>query len=449
METALTDAAPRHLAFDLVASQPWAIVPEMLETIAAVARREHDPVEAVEARLGRPLMNARAVSLRDGVALVPVTGPIFRYANLFSQVSGATSIDQLARDFSAAVDDAAVKAVVLVIDSPGGQANGIAELASMIREAAAKKPVLAYVDGAAQSAAYWLASAAGEVVASRTAVLGSIGAVVALDAKKREGVVEIVSSQSPRKRPDVATDAGRAQIQELIDSLAQVFVEDVARHRGVHMDTVLARFGQGGSFLAAEALRRGMLDRVSTLEEVIAGLSGKQFSSAGGPLLSAQPSTERNDMDITLETVRVEHPEIAEALRQEGFQAGLTDGAKAERERILGIQALAMPGHEALVAELVADGQTSAQEAAVRLLRAEKAANQQRSEVLRAAAPQPVAHADRDDGASAAGGARPYQTPAGYAVDEQSLSVHQRATAWMKDHPGTDYLAAVKAVAAN
>jgi len=376
--------ASAHSVFDLVAAQPWAIVPETLKTIAAIARRENDSPAAVEARLGRPLQNARAVSMRDGVALVPVTGPVFRYANLFTQISGATSLDVLARDFTTALDDEAVKAVVLVVDSPGGQANGIAELSAMIRAGAARKPVIAYVDGAAQSAAYWLASAATEVVTSSTAMIGSIGAVVALDTEKRKGTLEIVSSQSPNKRPDVSTEAGRAQIQTLIDSLAQVFLEDVARYRGVDASTVLAEFGQGASFIGSEAVRRGMADRVSTLEEVIAGLAAGSPAKKGAPYMATEhgtPAAEKPAIDRAY--LAANHPDL--------LAACVAEGAAAERSRILAIQALGMRGHEAMVAEFVADGQTSAPEAAVKILSAEKAANERRAGDLRAAAPQPVA----------------------------------------------------------
>lgn len=47
--------------------------------LMAIADRQGDP-EALEARLGRPLDNTRAVTMRDGIAVIPVTGPIMRYA---------------------------------------------------------------------------------------------------------------------------------------------------------------------------------------------------------------------------------------------------------------------------------------------------------------------------------------------------------------------------------
>ncbi len=263
----------RHTTFEFVAAQPWAIQPHMLETIAAIARRENESPEAVAAKLGRPLQNTRTVSLRDGVAVVPVTGPIMRYANLFTEISGATSLEVLARDFSAALNNNAVKAVVLDMDSPGGQAAGISEFAQMVR--AANKPVVAYVGDMAASAAYWIASAADEIVISKTGMVGCIGAVVAIDTRQQAGVLEIVSSQSPKKRPNIATDEGRAQIQRNIDALAQVFVDDVAKYRGVSPKQVLSDFGQGDVMMGAAAVTIGMADRVSTLESVIGQLNGK------------------------------------------------------------------------------------------------------------------------------------------------------------------------------
>src|SRR5690554_2801336 len=104
-------------AFELAASQPWLMLPSALDSLLAIADRLGDP-EALEARLGKPLDNTRAVTLRDGVAVIPVTGPIMRYANMFTRISGATSTQELATDLQAALDNPQVKAIVLNIDSP-------------------------------------------------------------------------------------------------------------------------------------------------------------------------------------------------------------------------------------------------------------------------------------------------------------------------------------------
>ena len=212
-----------------VLSSPWAILPESLLEIQAICARHTTGIKAdiaaLETRLGRPLQNTRAVTMRGSTALIPITGPVFRYANLFTEVSGATSLAVLASDFAAADANPAVREIVLIIDSPGGQANGIAEFAQLVRTAS--KPVTAYIDNTAASAGYWIASATSKIVMAKTAMVGSIGAVITIDARKTDGQVEIISSQSPNKRADVNTDAGRAQIQTLIDGLAQVFIEDV------------------------------------------------------------------------------------------------------------------------------------------------------------------------------------------------------------------------------
>lgn len=392
----LADIAPHRVsAFDMVASQPWAILPSMLETIGAIARRENDSVESLEARLGRPLQNTRAVTMRDGVALIPITGPIFRYANLFSEISGAVSLDVLATDLTRAIDDPSVKSIVLVLDSPGGQANGISEFAAMIR--ASTKPVIAYVDGSAASAAYWIASATNEIVLSKTAEVGSIGAVVSIDTRgKREGVIEIVSSQSPNKRPDVSTDAGRALIQARIDRFAQVFIEDVALYRGISVEEVLNNYGQGDMRMGAEAVLLKMANRVSTLEEVIAGLTGT--NPKGAKLIMATENTPV----ITREYLAAHHADLIAALQSEG--------ATAERNRMLEVQAQSMPGHEALIATLMADGVTSGPQAAMQILAAEKTMREQRIKDFRADGLKPVAFAPASTAAEDAAAGKPAET---------------------------------------
>lgn len=393
----LADIAPHRVsAFDMVASQPWAILPSMLETIGAIARRENDSVESLEARLGRPLQNTRAVTMRDGVALIPITGPIFRYANLFSEISGAVSLDVLATDLTRAIDDPSVKSIVLVLDSPGGQANGISEFAAMIR--ASTKDVFAYVDGSAASAAYWIASAAKEIYISKTGEVGSIGAVVSIDTRgKREGVIEIVSSQSPNKRPDVATDAGRALIQARIDSFAQVFIEDVAAYRDISVEDVLSNYGQGDMRMGAEAVRLKMAERIATLEEVIAGLTGA--NSKGAKLIM---STENTAPVITREYLAANHADLIAALQSEG--------ATAERNRMLEVQAQSMPGHEALIATLMADGVTNGPQAAMQILAAEKTLREQRIKDFRADGLKPVAFAPPSTAAEDAAAGKPAET---------------------------------------
>jgi signal peptide peptidase SppA len=268
-------------AFRLASSQPWAIEPDALRTVLQVAARTGDPV-ALSTRLGRPLDNARNVEVRGDVALIPIRGPIFRHAGLFTEVSGATATGTLARDFQTALDNPAVRTIVFDIDSPGGEVTGIHELANQILAARGRKAIKAYIGGIGASAAYWIASAASEVIVAETAMVGSIGVVSSYvdtrerDAKNGIRQIDIVSSASPDKRLDPTSDAGRAALQRVVDSLGDVFVNSVARNRGVSAKKVIADFGRGFVMTGAYAVKAGMVDGLGSLEGVIAGKAARQ-----------------------------------------------------------------------------------------------------------------------------------------------------------------------------
>jgi signal peptide peptidase SppA len=271
----------RHRVLDFYASKSWAILEpalqEMFEIYKAALERkaldvEFDP-QAVAAKLGRPLDNARTVTVRDGIAILPVSGPIFRYANLFTEISGATSIEVLATDFRNALEDRAVQAIILEINSPGGEVDGTSEFAQHVFEARGNKPIIAYVSNLGASAAYWIASACDEIVCADTGTLGSIGVVGAARISKDKSLIEFVSSQSPNKRPNPETEAGRAQLQRHVDDLAQVFIETVARNRGMSAEDVVSKGAAGGVLIGQHAVDAGLADRVGTLEGLISELS--------------------------------------------------------------------------------------------------------------------------------------------------------------------------------
>jgi capsid assembly protease len=279
-------------AFNIASSRPWAIEPEALRTILLVADRMGDP-EAVATRIGKPLENNRRVENRNGTAIIPISGPLFRHANLLTAISGATSYDMLALDIQSALDNQYVKRIVLDIDSPGGDVTGLQELANIIYSARRKKDITAYIGGQGCSAAYWLASAAGTVIAAESAIVGSVGVVMSYTSTKardeKEGVrkVEIVSSASPDKRADATTEAGLAKYQAIVDELGSIFVREAARNRGVTEAKVLADFGKGFVMSGAQAVRAGMVDRLGSYEGVVAGATGYFPTSAAAAVLSA------------------------------------------------------------------------------------------------------------------------------------------------------------------
>jgi ClpP class serine protease len=293
--------------FQMATGVPWLIRQEALQGLLEIAARENlftDDIrrqieaakekraQVVAARGGRPLDGARRATVRDGVATIPVIGPIFRYADFIAEACELTTIEGLATDFDAAIESPSVRSILLEIDSPGGQVAGTGELAATIAAARARKPIVAYGSDDVASAAYWLASAAQEIVAAPTSAIGSIGVVVAVadPAKANSKTVEFVSSQSPRKRPDIATEGGRSEYQRIVDDLASVFIADVARNRSVSEETVLDGYGGGGLLIGRKAVEAGLADRLGSYESVFSDLASGRIAPRGArPEASKRP----------------------------------------------------------------------------------------------------------------------------------------------------------------
>lgn len=347
-------------AFELAAAQPWLMLPDALDNLLSIADRQND-LEALETRLGRQLDHTHTVTQRGSVAVIPVTGPIFRYASFFTRISGATSTGTIATDLQAALDNPAIRSIVLNIDSPGGEANGINELADMIYAAREKKRIVAYVGGSGASAAYWIASAAGEVVVDDTALLGSIGVVLnATVTKEKDGVktYEIVSNTAPNKRPNVETEQGRAEITKTVDALAEVFVNKVARNLNVSADKVPEMGGHGGLKVGAEAVASGLAHRVGSLESVIAELAGPASNPPRKSLVTTVKTTAELHAAIEAgtdpKTITIA---AAETVDKDAIRAEAATAATAsEKARILGIQALGVKGFETEVQAAIDSG---------------------------------------------------------------------------------------------
>ena len=132
-----------------------------------------------------------------------------------------------------------------------------------------------------------------------------------------------------------------------------------------------------------------------------------------------------------------ENAEAAAILRAEG--------AESERARIQAVREQSMPGHEALIEALAFDGKTSGPEAAVQVLAAERARLSGAASARAADAPAPVPTATGSDEPTAAP-ATNVRAPAGFDIDQGQAKIDAEARAYMAQHPGVDYLAAVKAV---
>lgn len=262
---------------------PWAIQPERLAAIADVLARRAagEKLDATEIRArvgdakGAPQQGA-------GVAVLPLYGIIGHRMNQVQDISGpgGTSTEQFGAWFDAALNDPAIGAIVIDVDSPGGSVGGVPELAAKIAGARGVKPVVAIANGLAASAAYWIASAAEEFWVTPSGDVGSIGVYTMhqdLSAAYADaGVVNTLISAGKHKvegNPYAPLDdEARAAIQERVDEIYGEFVKAVAAHRGVDASDVQGGFGEGRVVGAVRAKRLGMVDKIGTMDTLLGRL---------------------------------------------------------------------------------------------------------------------------------------------------------------------------------
>ncbi|MFS8973866.1 S49 family peptidase [Cupriavidus necator] len=401
-----------------VVTGAWAIMPDKLVMIANAYERhmlgEKADLKAIEASIGKPLGSApQDYEIVNGVAIVPIMGTIARRANLFTDISGGASSDLIGRDLRAAAANRQVSAILLHIDSPGGTVAGTQQLADVVREVGVIKPVIALADGTMASAAYWIGSAAQAVyIADTTTEVGSIGVatmhrdVSGAEAQRGIKTTDIYSGKFKRIATSYAplSEEGRASIQDQIDYLYGQFVDAVAKNRGVTANKVISDMADGRTFVGQQAIDAGLVDGIATAEQLITRLAAGEFKV---PQASpAPPSKNRADlptspkgttMSITREELAAQSPELLAEIQAESRTAGAT----AERERILGIEAHAMVGHEALIASLKADGKTTPDQAAAQVLGAHRASLAKQATTLAADAPAPLPAAPTSEPAAA------------------------------------------------
>jgi len=181
------------------------------------------------------------------------------------------------------------------------------------------KPIVTYVVGQAASAAYWIASASDQIILDSTAMVGSIGVVAGFASSDNKNI-EIVSSNAPDKRPDMATEEGRGVIQAVVDDMEAVFINAVVDFRSMDRETVTAL--RGGVVIGAKAVERGFADQVGNLESTILQLQME------------------NPMDLA--TLKADHADVYQAafdLGAASIDANSAElkGQTSERERISAI----------------------------------------------------------------------------------------------------------------
>ena len=223
----------------------------------------------------QPMPHHSATSAQAGIAVIPVVGTLVRRSMGIEAASGLMSYGEIEARLDAALADPQVAGILLDLDSPGGEASGVFELAERIRSASTIKPIWAHANDAAYSAAFAIAAACQRLTLSQTAGVGSIG-VIALhvdqsvkDAKDGLNYTAVFagSHKNDFSPHEPLSPQATTALQAEVDRLYDIFVNQVGQMRGLDPDAVRAT--EAGLFYGEQAVATGLADAVMPLEQVM------------------------------------------------------------------------------------------------------------------------------------------------------------------------------------
>ena len=277
----------------------------------------------------------------DGVLQIPIYG-VLLHQYPWQMGRWATGYKYIEMALKRGLADPNVKAIALVIDSPGGEVRGCFELGDMLYEAREEKPIRAFAADSAYSAAYVMFSSANDNRVTRSGGVGSIGVVTAhvsyAGALEKAGI-EFTFIHAPEDGHKIdgnpynkLSKPAKERIQAKINKIYDLFVSTVVRNRG--MEDQAVRDTKALTYDADEAVTIGLADRVGVLEDELA-IFATEVENEGDFFMATQPNVtgkaplNSNEQAITPEA----HEAAVETARAEGMEAGAT----AERERISAI----------------------------------------------------------------------------------------------------------------
>ncbi|MBR1154601.1 S49 family peptidase [Bradyrhizobium sp. JYMT SZCCT0428] len=322
-----------HIA-DRVLNRPLMILPDKLSLIASVLegrigidaaglKPDHDMALPDASRFvgtfeeGADGKRKAYRTTADGVAVIPVIGSLVNRGGWLGAISGITSYENLKFQVAAAAKDDSVKAIILDMDSPGGEAVGAFETADVVGEAAQVKPVYAMATGLCCSAAYAIASASTKIITSKSSVIGSIGVVLLhadySHALHERGVVPTLIHAGKKKVDGTPykplTDDVKASLKTEVENFNSLFVATVAEGRpSLTADAILAM--EAGTYIGAAAVAVGLADAVGSFESVLADLSARAqkiiSNKPRGRLMTDQNMINRADHEAAIAQARGE-----------------------------------------------------------------------------------------------------------------------------------------------
>lgn len=255
-----------------LAGRPLALAPRALGMLMAA-----DGL-AITAGPAAPVRSGTIVT--DGIAVVPVTGPLVSRGDWLTALFGATAYGDLMEALDVAFYDPGVRAVLLEVDTPGGDVGGLFDLTAGVQalKAATGKPLWAVASENALSAGYAVAGAADRLYVTRTGEAGSIGVVAAhVDESAADAMdgfkwtlIHAGAGKTDGNPHEPLSVSATAAIQTDVDVLYADFVALVAANRKLTPEAIR---GMGAAiFRGRRAVDAGLADRVGNLSQAHADL---------------------------------------------------------------------------------------------------------------------------------------------------------------------------------
>jgi signal peptide peptidase SppA len=247
-------------------------------TIRPMAFGAWDEEYVEDTRAGRVVDPGYDVIPDTGVAVICVSGTLVQKLGTLRPYSGMTGYDGLRQSILAAHADTEVKAIVLLVDSPGGEVAGCFDLVDTIYGLRGDKPMWSILSESAYSAAYAIASATDRIIVPRTGGVGSIGVITMhVDWSKaisNAGIAVTFITYGDRKadfHPEIplskeALEAAQADI----DTMGDLFVNTVARNRNLAPEAV--RETQAACYMGENGVNRGLADAVMAPDAALVAL---------------------------------------------------------------------------------------------------------------------------------------------------------------------------------
>jgi signal peptide peptidase SppA len=253
----------------------------------------------------------------DGIAIIPVIGTLVARSGYLGAASGLTAYSDIADAIEAAATDPGIRAILLDVDSSGGEVGGLFDLVDHIQAIRSQcgKPIWAVADEAALSAAYAIACTADRLYVTQTGEVGSIGVVAVhrdeSGADAQAGLawsfVHAGAAKVDGNPHQPLSDSARAMLQADVDALYGKFTTLVAERRRLSPDAVRAT--EAVVYRGDEAVAAGLADKIGTLRVALADLGATLArSSIRSPVLSKPKETTMSEHTGDIPVIEAERP---------------------------------------------------------------------------------------------------------------------------------------------